>query len=343
MDLSIVVPVFNEEECITSSFERLHRAVSVMTSFKTEIIFVNDGSRDKTAQILNLLKTQSSKNISIKILHLSRNFGHSAAVMAGLEVSKGGLVAIIDADMQDPPELIPEMVTKVSEGYDVVYGERSSREGETIFKKISAWCFYRLISYLASVNIPKDAGDFRVMTREVVNAVLSCRDQAPFVRGLVAWVGFNQYPMKYRREERKLGTTKYPLTKMIKFAWQAISSFSNTPLLLITYLGLMMTAFSMLTAMWALRQYVNGEVIPGWTSLLLGFMSGNAVTLLMLGIIGLYLGKVIDQVRGRPRYILKESAKETHAPDRPHRFENDLPAHLRLPLSPLGESDRNFH
>lgn len=308
MDLSIVVPVYNEEECINVSFERLTAAISNsdLNSKKIEYIFVNDGSRDKTPQILNSYKTKSSENCTFRVLHFSRNFGHSSAVLAGLEASKGELVAIIDADMQDPPELIPEMVKKISEGHDVVYGQRLSREGETFFKKMTAWFFYRLINSLASIDIPKDAGDFRVMTREVVNAVLSCEDHSPFMRGLVAWVGFRQLPYPYHREERKLGTTKYPLKKMLKFAWQAISSFSNTPLVFITYLGLGMTVVSAIIGIWALKQYLQGHVIAGWTSLLLGFIAGNAVTLLMLGIMGLYLGKVIDQVRGRPRYIVKK-------------------------------------
>lgn len=307
MDLSIVIPVFNEEECINVSFDRLTSAIksSDLNSKKIEYIFVNDGSRDKTPQLLNAFKQQSTENCSFRVLHFSRNFGHSSAVLAGLEASSGNLVAIIDADMQDPPELIPEMVKKISEGHDVVYGQRLSREGETFFKKITAWFFYRLINSLASIDIPKDAGDFRVMTREVVNAVLSCEDHAPFMRGLVAWVGFRQLPLPYHREERKLGTTKYPLKKMFKFAWQAISSFSNTPLVFITYLGLGMTVVSAIIGLWALKQYLQGHVIAGWTSLLLGFIAGNAVTLLMLGIMGLYLGKVIDQVRGRPRYIIK--------------------------------------
>ncbi len=302
MELSVVVPVFNEEECIESSFTRIKSALNGMKN--VELIFVNDGSRDLTPHKLNSFKGKHAE-IEVKVLNFSRNFGHSAAVLAGIEASKGDLVAIIDADMQDPPELIPQMVKKIHEGHDVVYGLRLSREGETFFKKLSAWFFYRLINSLASIDIPKDAGDFRVMTREVVNAVLSCEDHSPFMRGLVAWVGFRQSPFPYHREERKLGTTKYPLRKMIKFAWQAISSFSNTPLLFITYLGLGMTVVSGLIGVWALKQKINGEVIPGWTSLLLGFLAGNAVTLLMLGIMGLYLGKVIDQVRGRPRYIVK--------------------------------------
>jgi dolichol-phosphate mannosyltransferase len=310
-DLSIVVPVFNEEECIESSFDRLTASIqnSALNSKVIEFVFVNDGSKDKTPEILDSFKARSDSKVSYKVLHFSRNFGHSSAVLAGLEASTGKLVAIIDADMQDPPELIPDMVKKIDEGFDVVYGLRLSREGETFVKKMTAWFFYRVINTLASIDIPKDAGDFRVITREVVDAVLSCHDQAPFVRGLVAWVGFKQFPFGYHREERKLGTTKYPLKKMIKFAWQAISSFSNTPLLFITYLGLGMTFISLLIGFWALKQYVNGEVIPGWTSLLLGFLAGNAVTLLMLGIMGLYLGKIIDQVRGRPRYIIKKVSR----------------------------------
>jgi dolichol-phosphate mannosyltransferase len=308
MYLSLVIPVFNEEEAIRPSFERIMKAIkdSSLSEKNLEIIFINDGSRDNTPGLLNNFKNFSEPKIKIEVIHFSRNFGHSAAVLAGLEASKGELVSIIDADMQDPPEIISDMVNKLNEGYDVVYGQRSVRQGETLFKKLTAWIFYRTINNLASIDIPKDAGDFRVMTREVVTAVLNCHDQNPFIRGLVAWVGYKQLAFPYVREERKLGTTKYPFKKMVKFAWQAISSFSNTPLLLITYLGFGMLFISCFIGIWALRQYYLGEVIPGWTSLLLGFLAGNSITLLMLGIMGLYIGKIIDQVRGRPRYIIKK-------------------------------------
>lgn len=307
MSVSIVIPVYNEEECIQSSFERITKAIQPLLQVKqVELIFINDGSRDKTPKILNSLKSFSNDQLKIRVLHFSRNFGHSAAVFAGLEAATGSYIGIIDADMQDPPELIPEMVRKLDEGYDVVYGLRVSRSGETLFKKFTAWAFYRVINTLASIDIPKDTGDFRVMTRQAVNALLKCEDHTPFIRGLVAWIGFKQLALPYNREERKLGTTKYPLKKMISFAWQAISSFSQAPLLFIVYLGLIMLIVSLLIGTWATYQYINGHVIPGWTSLLLGFIAGNSVTLLMLGIMGLYISKIIDQVRGRPRYIIRE-------------------------------------
>jgi glycosyltransferase involved in cell wall biosynthesis len=309
MYLSIVVPVFNEEESLLASYDRILSAFSGH-DFKDkiiELVFVNDGSTDGTAGILASIENTPSAAM-IKVIHFSRNFGHSAAVLAGLKYSCSELVAIIDADMQDPPELLPKMINKLDEGYDVVYGVRESRVGETLFKRITAWGFYRVINALASIDIPKDTGDFRVMTRQVVDALLECKDQAPFIRGLVAWVGFKQTPLSYHREERKFGSTKYPLKKMFKFAWQAISSFSNAPLMLIVYLGLLMSLISILIAVWALTQYFAGHVIQGWTSLLLGFLVGNSVTLLMLGIIGLYLGKVIDQVRTRPRYIVRSKS-----------------------------------
>ena len=312
MSVSIIVPVYNEEECIQSSFERIAKALTpIEPDYKhVELIFINDGSRDKTPELLESLKQFNTSSLTVEVLHFSRNFGHSAAVLAGLEAAKGNYVGIIDADMQDPPEMLHEMVNKIKEGHDVAYGLRVSRQGETLFKKITAWGFYRVINVLASVDIPKDTGDFRVMSRQAVDALLTCEDQTPFIRGLVAWIGFNQIAVPYPREERKLGTTKYPLSKMIKFAWQAISSFSQAPLLFIVYLGLIMFLLSMAIGVWAFIQFLNGHVIPGWTSLLLGFISGNSVTLIMLGIMGLYLGKVIDQVRGRPRYILKKAHKE---------------------------------
>ena len=308
MHLSIVIPVYNEEEALQVSFERIIAALEIFleSDKNIELIFVNDGSSDRSQDLLEDFQSKSIGNLLIRSIHFSRNFGHSAAVWAGLSAAQGELIGIIDADMQDPPELIPKMVQKVREGYDVVYGLRVSRAGEGYLKKITAWSFYRIINLLSSVDIPKDTGDFRVMTRQVVNALLECKDQAPFIRGLVAWVGFRQYPLAYDREERKFGSTKYPLKKMIKFAWQAISSFSNAPLMFIVYLGLAMSLLSIIIGIWALRQHLDGHTIQGWTSLLIGFMAGNSVTLLMLGIIGLYLGKVIDQVRNRPRYIVRE-------------------------------------
>lgn len=308
MSVSIVIPVYNEEICIIPSFERIRAAIKPIEAEynHVEIIFVNDGSKDKTPEILESLKSFNSPSLDIKVLHFSRNFGHSAAVLAGLEAAQGSFIGIIDADMQDPPEVMNQMIQKIKEGYDVAYGLRVSRQGETIFKKITAWGFYRVINILASVDIPKDTGDFRMMSRQAVDALLQCEDQNPFIRGLVAWIGFKQVAVPYDREERKLGTTKYPLSKMIKFAWQAISSFSQAPLLFIVQLGLVMFVVSMMVGIWALVQYVNGHVIHGWTSLLLGFLCGNSVTLIMLGIMGLYLGKVIDQVRGRPRYIIRK-------------------------------------
>lgn len=307
MYLSVVIPVYNEKECISSSLTRIIQAFKTpLADKKIELIFVNDGSTDGTTHLLDSLKSQSTDHIVIEIIHFSRNFGHSAAVLAGLEASRGEMVAIIDADMQDPPELIPSMVQKIEAGYDVAYGVRTHREGETFLKKISAWIFYRAINILTSTHIPKDSGDFRVMTRQVVNALLKCEDRTPFIRGLVAWIGFNQVPVPYRREMRKLGQSKYPLRKMIRFAWLAISSFSISPLIFIIYLGLIMLLMSLLMGAWALRQHMIGEVIPGWTSLLLGFVAGHSITLLMLGVIGLYVGRILDQVRHRPRYLIRK-------------------------------------
>lgn len=308
MHFSLIIPVFNEEQAIEVSYKRIKDALlhSPLSNEKIELIFVNDGSRDKSQELLEGFRSDSTANFNVVILNFSRNFGHSAAVMAGLRHSKGEIVGIIDADMQDPPELLPKMIEMLSSKVDVVYGLRVTRAGETFVKKVTAWMFYRVINVLASIDIPKDTGDFRVMKREVVEALLECKDHTPFMRGLVAWVGFNQVALPYDREERKLGTTKYPFKKMIKFAWQAISSFSNSPLIFIVYLGIIMTLVSILIGAWALIQYFNGNIIPGWTSLLLGFLLGNSATLLMLGIIGLYLGKVIEQVRSRPLYIVKK-------------------------------------
>jgi len=236
MKLSIVVPVFNEEQTLSYSFERLNKVAEDLRPRydAIELVFVNDGSRDKTATIMRALKSAVA---DIRVLHFSRNFGHSAAVFAGLEASNGDHVAIIDADLQDPPEIIGQMLEGLNTGADVVYGQRIERKDETWFKKTTAWAFYRLLDRLAGTDIPKDAGDFRVMTREVVDAVLSCHESDPFLRGLVAWVGFEQRPFPYSRDGRKYGTTKYPFSKMLKFGLTAIVNFSEAPLRAAFYFG----------------------------------------------------------------------------------------------------------
>lgn len=315
--LSIVIPVFNEEETLLHTHSRIVNAMSrdKQLGLQTvEIIYVDDGSKDKTPSILNqIIQTPANSTLTIqtKALSFSRNFGHSAAVMAGLQVATGTHVAIMDADLQDPPEHLPEMYKKLtSENLDVVFGQRSSREGEGPFKRFTAWLFYRLLRSITGVDIPKDTGDFRVITKQVRDAVISCEEGEPFLRGLIAWVGFKQAPFLYIRKERAYGKTKYTIKKMFKFATQALLSFSSAPLLIAFWIGLLGIIFSALLGGWALYVHLSGKAVSGWASLLLGFAIGQSLTLVLLGVIGSYLSRIHMEVMKRPKFIIK-SQKES--------------------------------
>jgi glycosyltransferase involved in cell wall biosynthesis len=307
MKLSVVVPVFNEAQTLQYSFDRIGAALGGLSSRyeAIELILVNDGSRDQTASIMRLL---SSPHFETRTLHFSRNFGHSAAVFAGLEASTGDHVAIMDADLQDPPEILGAMLDGLTNGADVVYGQRQERLEESRFKKMTAWLFYRVLDRLAGTSIPKDAGDFRVMTREVVDAVLSCAEADPFLRGLVAWVGFEQRPFLYTRDGRKFGETKYPFSKMFSFALTAIVNFSEVPLRAAFYFGAAGLFLMAVISAWALYVHMAGNTISGWTSLLIGFLLGQSITLIVVGIASHYVGRTFKQVQGRPRYIVRKTA-----------------------------------
>ena len=268
--LSIIVPVYNEEEAISVTCKKLIETVRSFPAAagiqKTEIVFVDDGSRDRSASIL-MGEAKNAGDVEIKVLQFSRNFGHSAAVFAGIGAGEGDLYAIIDADLQDPPELIGQMIQMLKQTQvDVVYGQRRQRAGESLFKKFSAWFCYRLINSLSGTDLPKDTGDFRVMTREVRDAVLSLNETEPFLRGLVAWVGFKQIPLVYDRQPRLLGETKYPFKKMLRFALQAIMSFSSFPLKLSIYFGLFGIFLSSAMSLYAFAIWYEGRALPGWTS-----------------------------------------------------------------------------
>lgn len=312
--LSVVVPVYNEEKTLPYTHERLVKLTTVPDlSSRLEIVYVDDGSTDKTPLILDSFQANAAKTIDIKVVHFARNFGHSAAVTAGLTESTGDLITIINADLQDPPELIPQMVALIEGGWDVVYGQRTARLGETHLKRLTAWLFYRILNVLAGVEIPRDTGDFRVITREVRDALLSCHDQEPFLRGLVAWVGFQQKAFPYVREPRRHGTTKYPFSKMTRFASNAILSFSSSPLRIATHIGIVGMVFSIMIALWALWAKYTGRTVSGWTSLLDGMLLGQSITLLCIGFIGSYTARIYRQVQGRPRFIIRQ---RRHWPDR---------------------------
>jgi polyisoprenyl-phosphate glycosyltransferase len=306
--LSIVVPVYNEEAAIAHSHEELLRSLRApgFGEFeRIEIVYVDDGSTDGTSSLLRRIRN-APESVRIQVLQFSRNFGHSAAVFAGLDAASGEYVAILDADLQDPPALLAEMYAELKGGYDVVYGQRSRREGDAWFKRSTAWAFYRVLQFLTGANIPADTGDFRIMTREVRDAVISCTEQQPFLRGLVAWVGFRQKAFPYLRRERAHGTSKYPFRKMLGFAINAILSFSSLPLRLAIYAGFVGLLGSLAISGWVVVQYLRHQVIHGWTSVLLGYLYGQSVTLMTIGFIGLYVGQIENQTKGRPRYILRK-------------------------------------
>jgi dolichol-phosphate mannosyltransferase len=305
--LSLIVPVYNEEETLPFTHERLVALSKAPgMAVRLQIVYVDDGSKDGSPMILDRLAQELPDRVEIRVVHFARNFGHSAAVTAGLAESTGDMIGIIDADLQDPPELVPEMAALIEQGWDVVYGQRTARRGETIFKRFTAWSFYRILGMLTGVEIPRDTGDFRVITREVRDALLECRDQEPFLRGLVAWVGFQQKALPYVRDARRYGSTKYPFRKMLRFASNAVLSFSSAPLRVATHLGVVGLVLSLLIGLWALWTKLSGRAVSGWTSMLGGMLVGQSFILLCIGFIGSYTGRIYTQVQGRPRYIVRQ-------------------------------------
>ena len=299
--ISVVVPIYNEEESLRECNNRLLNVLDNIQS-DYEIIYVNDGSKDTS---LTILKELAENNKRVKILSFSRNFGHQAAVSAGIEHSKGDCVVLIDGDLQDPPELINDMISKWNEGFDVVYGRRSKRNGETWFKKISAKIFYRTINKLSDIDIPKDTGDFRLMDRKVVDAFLRMPEKNRFIRGMVSWVGFNQVALEYERDKRYAGVTKYPLKKMINFAKDGIIGFSKKPLKFIAKIGLFFTFLSILTIM--LMCFLTGFKEYEWLLIINSVMFFTGIQIFSLGIVGEYIGRIYDEAKDRPLYIIADS------------------------------------
>lgn len=300
---SIVIPMYNEEEVIKETYNRL-KEVMDQSSESYELLFVNDGSKDRLAQIIAEL-ARTDKNI--RLIDFSRNFGHQIAVTAGMDYARGQAVVIIDADLQDPPEVIPRMLEKWREGYDVVYGKRLKRQGETFFKKFTAYLFYRILGALTDDNIPKDTGDFRLIDRKVCDAMKQLNEKNRFLRGMINWVGFKQTAVEYIREERWAGETKYPLKKMLKLATDGIFSFSYKPLKLATYIGFLLSASGFLYLLYVLYQRLfTLNTQTGWASIIAVNLIFNGITLVILGILGEYVGRIYEEVKGRPLYIVKE-------------------------------------
>lgn len=308
--LSVVVPVFNEVECLPTLIERLLALKPRLGGYELELLFVNDGSTDGSADLLDT----ASHDHQVAVLHLSRNFGHQAALSAGVDYATGDYVCVIDADLQDPPELIPEMLEKAQRGYDVVYAQRRSRGGESWFKKASAAAFYRALSASCGIAIPVDTGDFRLMSRRVVDVLKTMRETHRFIRGMVPWTGFRSAAFLYDRQPRHAGSTKYPLVKMLRFGLDAILSFSVTPLRLATLLGLLMTAFSFagLIGVVTLRLFTSHHV-PGISAVIFVVFLTSGIQNVLLGVASEYTARVYEQVKDRPNYIV---AAAVNAPDR---------------------------
>ncbi|WAA09213.1 glycosyltransferase family 2 protein [Fervidibacillus albus] len=303
---SIIIPVYNEESVIRETYTRL-KMVMDQTDGSYELLFVNDGSDDDT---LKIIKELAYYDGSVKYLDFSRNFGHQIAITAGMDYAAGEAIVIIDADLQDPPELILEMIQKWEDGYDVVYAKRTRRKGETLFKKITAHLFYRLLRAATDIDIPVDTGDFRLIDRKVCNLLVEMRERNRFVRGLVSWVGFKQTAIEYERDERFAGESKYPLKKMMRFSLDGLTSFSYKPLKLASILGFLLSFGSIIGMMFIVYLKLFTELtVTGWSSLLITILFFNGVILIILGLIGEYIGRIYDEVKNRPLYILKDQLR----------------------------------
>lgn len=301
--IEIIVPVFNEEQCLDTLVSRLLALRRKMNGQDVSFIFVDDGSKDGS---LRLLERYAALHPFVKVISFSRNFGHQMAVTAGLDHADADYVAIIDADLQDPPELIEDMFKKAEEGFDVVYGKRLERNGETWFKKITAKLFYVFIRKMCDVDIPSDAGDFRLITRQVVLALREMKERHRFIRGMVPWVGFASTPLLYNRDRRFAGETKYPFKKMFRFAKDAIFSFSSTPLKVANFVGSFIVGIGILGALLMVYlRLMTSYTVPGITAVLLAVIVLGGIQIIMIGMIGEYIGRIFEEVKNRPLYIIK--------------------------------------
>lgn len=314
--LSVIVPCYNEELVIRETHRQLTETLVKAQEIRLEIIYVDDGSQDAT---LSLLKDIQSSDPRVRVVSFSRNFGHQIAVTAGLEHASGDAVVLIDADLQDPPEVILEMLSRWRLGVDVAYGVRQEREGESAFKLWTAKAFYRTINGLSDVAIPLDTGDFRLIDRRVVDALLQMPERDRFVRGMVAWAGFVQEPVYYRRAARFAGETKYPLKKMLRFATDGILSFSIVPLRIAIYSGFIVSGLALLGILYAIYLRLFSDIwVPGWTLLFIAVLLLGGIQLISLGVIGEYIGRIYGESKRRPLYLTKErlgfpSPENTHS------------------------------
>ena len=310
MQLSVVVPCFNEEKNLAPLFDRLSAACVAAVGEDYEIVLVNDGSTDGTWAGITCLAQGSDHVVGVG---LSRNHGHQLALTAGLAVCTGQRILIIDADLQDPPELLGSMITLMDQGADVVYGQRSRRLGETWWKKLSAAAFYRFVGVLTDTKIPPDTGDFRLMSRRALDIFLSMPEQHRFVRGMVSWIGLRQVPLVYEREARHAGSTKYPLHRMIHLALDAITGFSGRPLRFASYLGLLLAGAALVVLAYSLIRWFGGATVPGWTSVMVVVLVLGSAQMVVLGVIGEYLGRLFVESKRRPLFIVDRLIRDGHS------------------------------
>jgi dolichol-phosphate mannosyltransferase len=301
--VSIVVPVFNEAESIDAFYQRMRKVADSLAPISCEIVFVDDGSSDDSCERL-VRFAYSDKDV--RIIKFSRNFGHQIAITAGIDLAKGDAVVVIDADLQDPPEIIKEFVEKWQEGFDVVYGVRDRRDGESRMKLLTAAAFYRVLRGIIKLDIPVDVGDFRLMSRRVVEHFRQLKERDRFVRGLVSWIGFKQTGVWYARDKRFAGETKFPYRKMLKFALDGITSFSDFPLKLATWLGYMTSLVALMYVCTVVVQKVLGYTVQGWATIMVTMLFLGGVQLISLGIIGQYVGRIFNECKQRPLYVIDE-------------------------------------
>ena len=304
--ISLVIPMYYEEQVAEECYKRVTKVLKDLKEYNYEIIFINDGSKDKTLEILeNLAKTDDN----VKIISFSRNFGHQAAVTAGLKYVSGDAIIIMDADLQDPPELIPDMLEYWKNGYEVIYGKRKKRDGESAFKLFTAKVFYETLNKLSDVEIPKDTGDFRLVDKKVVDVINQLPEHNKFLRGLFSWVGFKQYAYEYERKERFAGKTKYPLKKMLKLAKDGILGFSTKPLKIVGGLGIISVLISIAILIYAILSFTYkwNSLTPGWTSIMCTMTFLGGIILLSLWMIGEYIARIYDETKQRPEYIIDKT------------------------------------
>jgi dolichol-phosphate mannosyltransferase len=304
--LSVIVPCYNEEAVISESYGRLKKVLDGITYLRTEIIFINDGSKDRTAEMLSEI---AAIDKAVKVLHFSRNFGHQPAVTAGIHYCKSDFAIIIDADLQDPPELIPDLIEmQKREQANVVFCVREKRKGESFFKKMSARLFYRSMNYLSEVSFPLDTGDFRLIDKNVMHEFKKFREKGKYIRGIISWIGFRQVPFVYKREARFAGETKYPLRKMLRFAASAMLYFSKKPLKLATGLGFITVMIGIVFALWVFVGKIMGytNALSGWSSIIILIIFFGGVQLLTVGVLGQYIGILFDEIKDRPEYIVEK-------------------------------------